>query len=85
MGKCIGGITHDAVGSLATHKPSKRFGELFEEKKAQLESLQVGLARAVLPKTPSMPAVNEGLLWVSDSLLIYLLMQELYSMIRNVG
>ena len=51
MGKCIGGITHDAVGSLATHKPSKRFGELFEEKKAQLESLQVGLARAVLLKT----------------------------------
>ena len=85
MSKCIGGIAHDAVGSLATHKPSKSFGELFEEKKAQLESLQAGLARAVLPKTPPMPAVNEGLLWISDSLLIYLLMQELYSMIRNVG
>ena len=84
MSKCIGGIAHEAVG-LATHQPSKSFGELFEEKKAQLESLQAGLARAVLPKTPSMPAVNEGLLWVSDSLLIYLLMQELYSMIKNVG
>ena len=58
MSKCIGGIAHDAVGSLATHKPSKSFGELFEEKKAQLESLQAGLARAVLPKTPPMPAVK---------------------------
>ena len=34
MSKCIGGIAHDAVGSLATHQPSKSFGELFEEKKA---------------------------------------------------
>ena len=85
MSKCIGGIAHDAASLLATHKPSKSFGDLFEEKKAPLESLQACLARAVLPKTPSMPAVNEGLLWISDSLLIYLLMQELYSMIRNVG
>ena len=51
MGKCIGSIAHYTVGSLATHKPSKSFGELFEEKKAQLESLQAGLARAVLLKT----------------------------------
>ena len=51
MDKSIGGIAHDAVGLLATHKPSKSFGELFEEKKAQLESLQAGLARAVLLKT----------------------------------
>ena len=51
MSKCIGSITHDAVGSLAAHKPSKSFGELFEEKKAQLEFLQVGLARTVLLKT----------------------------------
>ena len=58
MSKCIGGIAHEAVGSLATHKPSKSFGDLFEEKKAQLESLQAGLARAVLPKTPPMPAVK---------------------------
>ena len=58
MDKSIGGIAHDAVGLLATHKPSKSFGELFEEKKAQLESLQAGLARAVLPKTPPMPAVK---------------------------
>ena len=58
MSKCIGGIAHDAAGSLATHKPSKSFGELFEEKKAQLESLQAGLARAVLPKIPPMPAVK---------------------------
>ena len=30
MSKCIGGIAHEAVG-LATHQPSKSFGELFEE------------------------------------------------------
>ena len=58
MSKCIGGIAHDAASSLATHKPSKSFGDLFEEKKAQLETLQAGLARAVLPKTPPMPAVK---------------------------
>lgn len=51
MGKCIGGIAHDAVGSLATHKPSRTCENFFEEKKAQLEALQAGLARAVLPKT----------------------------------
>ena len=50
MSKCIGGIAHDAVGSLATHKLSKSFGDLFEEKKAELDTLQTGLARAVLPK-----------------------------------
>ena len=50
MSKCIGGIAHEAAGSLATHKRCKSFGELFEEKKAQLEALQAGLARAVLPK-----------------------------------
>ena len=32
MSKCIGGIAHEAVGSLATHKPSKSFGDLYEEK-----------------------------------------------------
>ena len=58
MSKCIGGITHEAVSSLATHKPSKSFGNLFEENKAQLESLQAGLARAVLPKTPPIPTVK---------------------------
>ena len=51
MGKCIGGIAYDAVGSLATHKPSRTCENFFEEKKAQLEALQAGLARAVLPKT----------------------------------
>ena len=51
MSKCIGGIAHDAASSLATHKPSKSFSDLFEEKKAQLESLQAGLASAVPPKT----------------------------------
>ena len=50
MSKCIGGIAHDAVGSLSTHKPSKSFGELFEEKKAQLDTLLAGLAIVVLPK-----------------------------------
>lgn len=50
MSKCIGGIAHDAVGSLATHQPSKSFGELFEEKKAELDTLQTGLASAVLLK-----------------------------------
>ena len=30
MSKCIGGIAHDAASSLATHKPSKSFGDLFE-------------------------------------------------------
>ena len=57
MSKYIGGIADDAVGSLATHKPSKSFGDLFEEN-AQLETLQAGLASAVLPKTPPMPAVE---------------------------
>ena len=54
MSKCIGSITHDvfgSVGTLLSHSPGKSFGELFEEKKAQLESLQVGLTRAVLLKT----------------------------------
>ena len=46
----MGGIAHEAAG-LATHQPSKSFGDLFEEKKAQLESLQAGLASAVPPKT----------------------------------
>lgn len=50
MSKCIGGIAHDAVGSLATHQPNKSFGELFEEKKAELDTLQAGLASSVLPK-----------------------------------
>ena len=45
MSKCIGSIAHEAV-SLATHQPSKTFDSLFEEKKAQLEALQVGLARS---------------------------------------
>ena len=58
MGKCIGGITHDAVGSLATHKPSKSFGELFEEKKSKLDALQATLAEVVMPKFPPMPAVK---------------------------
>ena len=58
MSKCIGGITHEVASSLATHKPSKSFGNLFEENKAQLESLQAGLARAVLPKTPPIPTVK---------------------------
>ena len=58
MSKYIGGITHEVVSSLATHKPSKSFGNLFEENKAQLESLQAGLARAVLPKTPPIPTVK---------------------------
>ena len=59
MSKCIGGIVHDAVGASATHQPSKSFSDLFEEKKAQLETLQAGLASAVLPKMPPMPAVTD--------------------------
>lgn len=47
MRKCIGGIAHDAVGSLATHQPSKSLGDLFEEKKAELDTLQAGIASAV--------------------------------------
>jgi hypothetical protein len=58
MSKCIDGIEYDAVGSLAIHKPSKSFGDLFEEKKVPLGTLQAGLASAVLPKTPPMPAVE---------------------------
>lgn len=58
MSKCIGGIAHEAVGSLATHKTSKSSGDLFEEKKAQLTPLQVGLAASVMQKTPPMPAVK---------------------------
>ena len=77
MGKCIGGIAHDAVGLLATYKPSKSFGDLFEEKKAQLESLQAGLARAVLPKTPPMPAVTD----TKRPLLIPTITKRDYSMI----
>lgn len=59
MSKYIGGIAHEAVGSLATHKPSKSLGDLFEEKKAQLEALQAGLVSAVLPKMPPMPAAED--------------------------
>ena len=59
MSKCIGGIVHDAVGALVTHQPSKTYDSWFEEKKAPLEALQAGLARAVLPKTPPMPAVTD--------------------------
>lgn len=77
MDKSIGGIAHDAVGLLATHKPSKSFGDLFEEKKAQLESLQAGLARAVLPKTPPMPAVTD----TKRPLLIPTITKRDYSMI----
>ena len=58
MCKCIGGIAHEAVSSLATHKTSKSFGDLFEEKKTQLNPLQVGLAASVMPKTPPMPAAK---------------------------
>lgn len=58
MSKCIGGIAHEAVGSLAPQKPSKSFGDLFEEKKVPLETLQAGLAIAELPKAPPMPAVE---------------------------
>lgn len=58
MNKCIGGIAHEAVSSLATHKTSKSSGGLFEEKKAQLEALQVGLAASVMPKTPPMPTAK---------------------------
>lgn len=54
----MGDIAHDAVGSLATHKTSKSSGDLFEEKKAQLNPLQVGLAASVMPKTPPMPAAK---------------------------
>lgn len=43
MSKCIDGIEHDAVGSLAIHKPSKSFGDLFEEKKVPLGILQAVL------------------------------------------
>ena len=60
MGKCIGGITHNAVGSLAAHKPSKSFGELFEEKKSKLDALQATLAEVVMAKFPPMPAVKYG-------------------------
>ena len=62
MSKCIGDITHDvfgSVGALLSHSPGKSFGDLFEEKKAQLETLQAGLASAMLPKTPPMPAVTD--------------------------
>ena len=58
MGKCIGGIAHDTVGSLATHKPSKSFGELFEEKKSKIDTLQATLAESVMTKFPPMPAVK---------------------------
>ena len=77
MSKCIGGIAHDAASSLATHKPSKSFGDLFEEKKAQLETLQAGLARDVLPKTPPMPAVTD----TKRPLLIPIITKRDYSMI----
>ena len=40
MSKCIGGIAHEAAG-LATHQPSKSFGDLFEEKKACGEDQRV--------------------------------------------
>ena len=47
MSNCIGGIAHEAVSSLATHQPSQSFGDLFEEKIAQLDTLQAGIVNAV--------------------------------------
>ena len=74
---CIGGIVHDAVGALVTHQPSKTYDSWFEEKKAPLEALQAGLARAVLPKTPPMPAVTD----TKRPLLIPTITKRDYSMI----
>ena len=76
MSKCIGGIAHEAAG-LATHQPSKSFGDLFEEKKVPLETLQAGLASAMLPKTPPMPAVTD----TKRPLLIPTITKRDYSMI----
>ena len=59
MSDSIGHIIKDSLGDQLTHSPSKSFGDLFEEKKSKLDALQAGLARAVLPKTPPMPAVTD--------------------------
>lgn len=66
MSKCIGGIVHDAVGSLATHRPGKTYDSLFEEKTAQLESLQAGIAASVMPKTPPMLALGIATILIFD-------------------
>ncbi len=58
MSQCIGGIVHDALGRVLIHHPSQRFGELFGELKSELDALQSGLARAVIPSFPPMPAVK---------------------------
>ena len=60
MSKCMAVLRMMSLVLLGPcyRSPSKSFGELFEEKKAQLEALQVGLAASVMPKTPPMPAAK---------------------------
>jgi len=52
MSKCMAVLRMMSLVLLGPcyRSPSKSFGELFEEKKSKLDTLQTGLARAVLPK-----------------------------------
>ena len=60
MAKTIGGHAHDVVASGVNHaagkKSGKSFGEVFVEKKSQLDNLQKDLAAAIMPNIPGMPA-----------------------------
>jgi hypothetical protein len=58
MSQCIGGIVHDSLGQVLIHHPSQRFGELFGELKSDLDALQSGLVRAVMPSFSPVPAVK---------------------------
>ena len=50
MSKCIGDITHDAVGSLATHKPSKSFGEQYHIEEARKSGNAVDQINGISPR-----------------------------------
>lgn len=50
MGKCIGGIAHDAVGLLATYKPSKSFGEQYYIEEARKSGNAVDQINGISPR-----------------------------------
>ncbi|MEP0212322.1 MAG: RHS repeat-associated core domain-containing protein [Cellulophaga sp.] len=56
MAKTVGGLAHDVVADVGKKSPGKSFGELFSEKKTQLDSLQKDLAAAIMPSIPGQPA-----------------------------
>lgn len=56
--KCIGGVVNDVSSEMLSHNKGKTFGELFEEKKSELDNLQKSLSGMLMPAFPPMPAVK---------------------------